>query len=118
MSKQNSNWIWIIIFIFVLYKCSTSNDHKTAPLDSKTYGSKYNDYQSGSSSEDVDQDDIPDGDFDCTATNLISGNGPYSLNCEKDGDDIIINFPNGGHITVDEDGFHSETGDNWDIEKE
>lgn len=109
MSEQNSNWIWIIIFIFILYKCSASNDHKTAPADSKTYGS---------SSEGIDHDAIPDGDFDCTATNLSSGNDPYSLNCEKDGDDIIINFPNGGHITVDEDGFHSETGDNWDIEKE
>jgi hypothetical protein len=118
MSEQNSNWIWIIIFIFILYKCSTSNDDKTAPLDSKTYGSKYHDYKDGSSSEDVDQDAIPDGDFDCTASNLTSGNGAYSLDCEKDGDDIIINFPDGGHITVDEDGFHSETGDTWDIQKE
>jgi hypothetical protein len=115
MSEQNSGWIWIIIFIFILYKCSTSNDHKTAPVNSKPYSSKY---QNGGSPKTIDQDAIPDGDFDCVATNLTTGNGPYSLNCEKDGDDIIINFPNGGHITVDEDGFHSETGDNWDIEKE
>jgi len=115
MSEQNSGWIWIIIFIFILYKCSTSNDHKTAPVNSKPYSSKYHD---GGSHETIDQDTISDGDFDCVATNLTTGNGPYSLNCEKDGDDIIINFPNGGHITVDEDGFHSETGNNWDIEKE
>lgn len=118
MSEQTKNWIWILLVIFVLYKCSSSGDKYNSPTSSEyDYPrSTYNE-DSSSSEDDENRKDLT-GDFDCTATNLTSGNGPYSLDCESDGDDIIINFPNGGHITVDEDGFHSETGDIWDIERE
>lgn len=57
-----------------------------------------------------------DGEYDCTAFNTSTGNGPYTLYCEKDGGNITINFPNGGFIVVDEDGFHPRTGHQWDIE--
>jgi len=59
-----------------------------------------------------------DGEYECTATNLSTGNGPYSLTCEKDGDEVIIRFPNGGYITVDEDGYHARRGEQWEIELE
>jgi hypothetical protein len=74
-----------------------------------------------SATEDDDDDDESgedkeDGEYDCTVANVSRGNGPYSLSCEKDGDEIKIRFPNGGHITVDEDGFHPERGDHWEVE--
>ncbi len=119
MSEQTKSWIWIILIIFVLYKCSNSNDNNHSPTSSQ-YDHPRSSYDEDSSSFEDDYENRQDltGDFDCSATNLSSGNGPYSLDCEQDGDDIIINFPNGGHITVDEDGFHSETGDIWEIEHE
>lgn len=57
-----------------------------------------------------------DGEYDCTVFNTSTGNGPYTLSCEKDSGTIIINFPNGGYIVVDEDGFHPPTGNHWDVE--
>jgi hypothetical protein len=56
------------------------------------------------------------GEVDCTVLNTSTGNGPYNLTCERDGDDIRINFPNGGFITVDSDGYHDRTGHYWDVE--
>jgi len=119
MSEQTKSWIWIILVIFVLYKYLSSNDNYHSPASSQYDHPRSSYSEDSSSSEDGDENrqDLM-GDFDCSATNLTSGNGAYSLDCEQDGDDIIINFPNGGHITVDEDGFHSETGDIWEIERE
>jgi hypothetical protein len=37
--------------------------------------------------------------------NVSRGNGPYSLECEKDGGEITRHFPNGGYVVVDEDGY-------------
>jgi hypothetical protein len=66
-----------------------------------------------SSEKDSDKED---GEYDCTVFNTSTGNGPYTLSCEKDSGTIIINFPNGGYIVVDEDGFHPPTGNHWDVE--
>ena len=85
-------------------------------------------YDSTSDNDEDDEDDeeeatyasgqgvTPDGDYDCSASNITRGNGPYSLGCEKDGDDVTIHFNNGGHITVDEDGYDTNTGEQWDVE--
>jgi hypothetical protein len=62
--------------------------------------------------------DRPDGEYDCTVTNITRGTGPYSLECEKDGDDLTIRFPNGGYIVVDSDGFHAARGEQWEVELE
>lgn len=56
------------------------------------------------------------GEFDCTVFNITTGNGPYTLMCDRDGDEITINFPNGGYIIVDEDGYHARTGHFWEVE--
>lgn len=64
----------------------------------------------------TDISDIDDGEFDCTVSNATTGNGPYSLLCEKDGDEITIHFPNGGFLVVDEDGYHARTGTYWEVE--
>jgi hypothetical protein len=58
------------------------------------------------------------GNLDCTVFNLTTGHGPYALMCEREGDEIRINFPNGGHIIVDEDGYHARTGNLWEVELE
>lgn len=59
----------------------------------------------------------PDGTYDCTVSNLTRGYGPYSLSCEKDGDDVTIHFNNGGYITLN-DGFEPDSGDHWEVELE
>jgi hypothetical protein len=63
-----------------------------------------------------DNSEKPDGDYDCTVMNISSGLGPYTLQCEKNGDDITINFPNGGYIVVDSDGYHAVRGEQWEVE--
>ena len=62
--------------------------------------------------------DRADGEYDCTVTNITRGTGPYSLECEKDGDDLTIRFPNGGYIVVDSDGYHAARGEQWEVELE
>lgn len=57
-------------------------------------------------------------EVDCTVLNTTTGNGPYTLTCEMDDDEIRINFPNGGFIIVDSDGYHYRTGHYWDVELE
>jgi len=58
----------------------------------------------------------PDGEYVCTATNITRGNGPYTLSCEKNGDEITIRFKNGGYIMVDEDGYDAARGEHWEVE--
>ena len=64
-----------------------------------------------------DLGNLDDGDFDCAVTNITRSNGPYNLDCEKDGDEITIHFRNGGFIITDLDGFHAENGEYWQIEE-
>jgi len=72
--------------------------------------------------------DLEDGTYSCNATNSSRGNGPYTLECEKSGDRVILHFANGGHVTLDigsqetADGHswqieasHAETGDSWEL---
>ena len=56
------------------------------------------------------------GSYDCDVTNTSRGNGPYALDCDKDGDEVTINFNNGGSVTIDSDGYDSSTGEQWDVE--
>ncbi len=64
-----------------------------------------------------DLEDLEDGEFDCLVTNVTRNEGPYTLQCEKDSDEITIHFPNGGYIVTDLDGLHAETGELWQIEE-
>ena len=57
----------------------------------------------------------PDGTYDCTVTNITQGNGPYTLQCDKEGDDVTVHFNNGGYITLD-DGMDPNSGDQWEVE--
>ena len=69
-----------------------------------------------SASAATDLSDTDDGEFECTVENQSRLNGPYTLTCEKDGDDLRINFPNGGHIITGTDGFHASSAEQWNIE--
>ena len=98
--------LWLIFGIDSGSKSSSLN---------KTGTSSYPRYQSTPISDEEDSTE-EDGEYDCIVFNTSTGNGPYTLSCEKDSGTIIINFPNGGYIVVDEDGFHSRTGHQWDVE--
>lgn len=109
--------ILLLVIALLLSSCGGNSE------DSYEFSSSYNSSDSSRDSTDEYEgsstDRIqPDGDYDCTATNISRGNGPYSLGCEKDGGDVTIHFNNGGHITVDEDGYDSNTGEHWDVELE
>lgn len=47
-------------------------------------------------------DDIDGESFSCTAFSYSTSNY-YYLTCEFSGSDVILHFPNGGHITVSMD---------------
>jgi hypothetical protein len=59
---------------------------------------------------------LRDGSHDCEVMNTTRGNGPYTLECEKSGDDITIHFNNGGYITLDMDSQESADGSTWELE--
>lgn len=44
-------------------------------------------------------DEFPDGTYTCEVVNATASNGPYTLNCDKSGHTVVVNFPNGGHIS-------------------
>src|SRR5258705_11285211 len=46
---------------------------------------------------------LEDGSYNCEVSNTTRGNGPYTLECEKSGDEIVIHFNNGGYINLDID---------------
>jgi hypothetical protein len=64
-----------------------------------------------------DLEEVEDGEFDCRVTNITRNEGPYTLKCEKDSDEITIHFPNGGYIVTNIDGLHESTGEFWAIEE-
>lgn len=69
-----------------------------------------------SSVESSNVESAGDGDHECIVTNLSRGNGPYNLECEKDGDEITIRFPNGGYVVVDESGYEASRGEQWSVQ--
>jgi hypothetical protein len=60
--------------------------------------------------------ELADGSYSCEATNDTRGNGPYDLECEKDGDVLTLTFPNGGHIDLDIDSQVRSGHDSWELE--
>lgn len=61
---------------------------------------------------------VGDGDHECVVMNVSQSNGPYFLECEKDGDEITIRFPNGGYVVVDESGYEASRGEQWLVQFE
>lgn len=70
--------------------------------------------------------DIDGESYSCTAYSFSTGNY-YYLTCEFSGDEVILYFPNGGHINVGLDSdvidnpdsisaFDYDKGDYWDLD--
>ncbi len=57
----------------------------------------------------------PDGQYDCAVSNLTTGDGPYPLQCDKEGDEITIWLPDGDHLVVDERGYHAMLREHWAV---
>lgn len=113
MNHGNYKLSFLFCLAVSLGGCGGNSDGTYEPSPS------YDSYSAEDYSEDATNEQAkPDGDYDCTATNISRGNGPYTLDCEKDGGDVTIHFNNGGHITVDEDGYDSNSVENWDVELE
>lgn len=106
------NNVVLLTITFLLASCGNSSSSSYEDSSAGDYTSSNEEEAIGSNG----QSTTPDGDYDCSATNITRGNGPYSLGCEKDGGDVTIHFNNGGHITVDEDGYDSNTGEHWDVD--
>ena len=60
--------------------------------------------------------DLDDGEFECIVKNETRSEGPYTLTCEKESDEITIHFQDGGFIVTDTNGFYASSGDQWSIE--
>ncbi|MDB5096840.1 MAG: hypothetical protein JWM80_1261 [Cyanobacteria bacterium RYN_339] len=89
-------------------------------------------YEEGESREAKPGDDDEDGKLDdgsymATVENTSTGNGPYELEVEKSGDEVTINFSNGGFIVTDVnsqdfdgsswqlDTSHSSESEDWEV---
>ena len=71
---------------------------------------------------------LPDEKYECEARNVTRSEAPYSLECEKVGNDLRLSFENGGYLvtkitssrvtdsTWTIDATHSEDGEDWEIE--
>ena len=113
------NNVVLLIALLLLSSCgnSSTNSYENASSYDSTSDNDEDDEDDDEETTDASGQGVtPDGDHDCSASNITRGNGPYSLECEKDGDDVTIHFNNGGHITVDEDGYDTNTGEQWDVE--
>ncbi|MFD0666601.1 hypothetical protein ACT80S_02685 [Ramlibacter sp. MAHUQ-53] len=58
----------------------------------------------------------PDGVYDSAVSNLTTGEGPFPLACEKEGDEITVSFLDGDHFTVDGDGYAARDAEQWTVE--
>lgn len=60
--------------------------------------------------------ELRDGTYSCEAMNETRSNGPYSLSCDKSGDELVIHFDNGGYISADIDSQITQDGSSWEID--
>ena len=88
---------------------------KSKVASASIYAAQSQSFTNANISNDIE--DLEDGEFDCIVTNVTRNEGPYTLQCEKDSDEITIHFPNGGYIVTDLEGLHVSTGELWQIEE-
>ena len=67
---------------------------KSKVASASIYAAQSQSFTNANISNDIE--DLEDGEFDCIVTNVTRNEGPYTLQCEKDSDEITIHFPNGG----------------------
>lgn len=101
----------LVLLCIFLFGCGNNNDSSSGSYSS---GFENQDDEFNESTDEENQ--TADGYHDCDVSNTTRGYGSYSLECEKNGDEVTINFNNGGHVTVDSDGYDFNTGDQWDVE--
>ncbi len=122
MGKTNRTWLWLAL-IAVLAWFIWERSEKAIPSEERISAE-----QSHGAATDEDDGRLEDGSYNCTVTNTDRSNGPYSLTCDKTGDEIRITFPNGGYrtISVDEpqqsghdftfEGSDDRLNESWEIE--
>ena len=122
MKGNNSSWIWLVLIGIALWFIWGRSEQ--APQAEKTPVPA--ELSADTTTEESDQ--LKDGSYDCTVSNTDRSNGPYTLTCDKSGDEIKINFPNGGYrtISVDEpqhdgdqftfEGTDDKLTESWEIE--
>jgi hypothetical protein len=110
----------LILLLFSLLGCGSNENSSGYSYKETEQESSFDDENTspndGESSIEFDNQAQADGSYDCDVTNSTRGNGPYSLGCDKEGDEVTIHFDNGGHVTVDSDGYDYNTGETWDVE--
>ncbi len=123
MGKTNRTWVWLAL-IAVIAWFIWGRSEKATPLEEESISAE----RSPVSATDEDDGQLKDGSYDCTVTNTDRSNGPYSLTCDKTGDEIRITFPNGGYRTISVDdpqqsghdftfeGTDDRLSESWEIE--
>ena len=122
MKNINRTWFWLVLIAIVSWFIWGRSEQ--GPRAERT--SVPAELSAEATTEERDQ--LKDGSYDCTVSNTDRANGPYTLTCDKSGDEIKINFPNGGYrtISVDEpqhegaqftfEGTDDRLAETWEIE--
>ncbi len=110
----------VAVFVFVSQFDGAGDHSVTSVSESSTQSLDYPSTSTIASDEsEVENSNLEsasDGDHECVVMNVSRGNGPYNLECEKDGDEITIRFPNGGYVVVDENGYEASRGEQWSVQ--
>ena len=94
MGEGRGSWFWLLLIGAGLWFYQKPSD-KHLEYEPSTFSALPND-----NSEVDTGDQLEDGSYDCVVRNTDRSNGPYDLSCDKNGDEIIVTFPNGGYRTI------------------
>ena len=125
--KKFSLCLYIVSLLLIILTFSGCGNERS-PEASISESSNPNESM-GSDTADAENQELTDGTYDCEVENTTRSNGPYTLDCDKSGSELVIHFTNGGYITNDIDSANSdanglwtfettnpETADNWSVE--
>lgn len=102
----------LVLFLFGCDSRDSSSPQGVSRSDTQTYN--YSDDQG----DVAESSELDSGSYSCEAENTTRANGPYSLDCEKIGNEVIIHFPNGGYISTDVSSEENDGSGSWTIEAE
>lgn len=102
---STNKFLYFLFILSLLTGCNQTNSNHYSQSSSESSGMSY--------ADNSEERELPDGSYSCEATNTTNGYGPYTIDCEKNGDEITVNFPNGGYIVTDIDSIESDGSGNW-----
>src|ERR1039458_8242162 len=75
----------VLVLCFVWAGCGKASHSENG----NTSGAAASENPAVSDTKPEETDELGDGSYNCTVTNTDRGNGPYTLTCDKNGDDVV-----------------------------